>query len=316
MNRTPKMVSRLVDNEYIRTYTGAKSFIDGYHFCLSDEAEPRVLGLTENRILPGFNIFIKNKYNLNSVKPYDTVFDNMKLSDEEKYLEFINCLKEYSLLPAVLKDPIYDDIYASRYTFGNFHTLYDVKKTLSYSFEAFCDSSKQFTYDSVFKDFNAFALGKLSACEGENWFDVIIENYTLKDGLQKFYEIYDEFCYIKSSGNDCYIKNDKIPVIKTVLNKNNVFNNSVLKEFKIDSDSEKVTFILEKSGRYHKFELTGNISLFINKLNVSVGGKIKIITGDIVSKESCRKELSLVFDSDTIGFMEIGFDNINTEKRD
>ena len=140
--------------------------------------------------------------------------------------------------------------------------------------------------------------------------------YTLKDGLQKFYEIYDEFCNIKSSGNDCYIKNDKIPVIKTVLNKNNVFNNSVLKKFKIDSDSEKVTFILEKNGRYHKFELTGNISLFINKLNVSGGGKIKIITGDIVSKESGRKELSLVFDSDTIGFMEIGFDNINTAKRD
>ena len=60
MNQTPKIISRLIDNEYIRTYTGAKSFIDGYCFCLSDEAEPRVLGLTENRILPGFNIFIKN----------------------------------------------------------------------------------------------------------------------------------------------------------------------------------------------------------------------------------------------------------------
>ena len=83
MNRTPKMISRLIDNEYIHTFTGAKSFIDGYYFCLSDEAEPRVLGLTENRILPGFNIFIKNKYGLASLKSYDMVFDNMKLSDEE-----------------------------------------------------------------------------------------------------------------------------------------------------------------------------------------------------------------------------------------
>lgn len=314
MNCTPKIIARLIDNESIHTYTGAKNFIDGYSFCLSDEAEPRVLGLTENRILPGFNIFIKNKYNLNGVKPYDTVFDNMKLSDEEKYSEFINCLKEYSHLPAVLRDPVYDDIYASRYTFGNFHTLYDVKKRLSYSFEAFCDSSKPFTCDSAFKDFNDFALDKLSACEGENWFDVIIGNYTLKDGLQKFYEIYDKFCNIKSSETGCYIKNDKIPVIKTVLNKNNFFNNSVLKKFKIDSDCKKVTFMLKKDGQYHKFELTGNISLFINKASVRANGEIKIIGGDIVSNDSGRKELSLVFDSDTMGFMEIGFDNINTSE--
>ena len=313
MNRTPKMISRLIDNEYIRTYTGAKNFIDGYCFCLSDEAEPRVLGMTENRILPGFNIFIKNKYDLASLKPYDTVFDNMKLSDEEKYFEFINCLKEYSLLPEVLKDPIYSDIYMFRYELNSFHSLYDVKKTLSYSFEAFCDSSKPFTYDSVFKGFNAFALNKLSAYEDANWFGVIINNYTLNDGLQKFYEIYDEYCNIKSSElSDGNVKKDKTSVKKTVLNKNNVFTHSVLKEFKIDCESEKVTITLKKDGRYHKFEFTGNISLFVNKVNVSEAGEIKIITGDIVSKESGRKELSLVFDSDTMGFMEIGFDNIKT----
>lgn len=191
-----ELISWILWDETIRTFEHALGFIRGYTFRLEKEKDV-LIGISEYKILPGFDMFLQEKYKLKAFRHYDRVFSDMKISQEAKYAELIASLKEYIVLPKILRDPLYDAIYRLRYQFGAFKVLSDIKKRLNLYFSAFTDGG-EFICDTVFSEFNSFVLNRLSITDGGNWFDILSDRYGEENGLKEFFKLYDSFCDEKS----------------------------------------------------------------------------------------------------------------------
>ena len=191
-----ELISWILWDDTIRTFEHAFGFIRGYSFRLEKEKDV-LIGISEYKILPGFDMFLQERYKLKVFRHYDRVFGDMKISQEAKYSELIASLKEYILLPKILRDPLYDMIYRLRYQFDAFKTLSDVKKKLHTYFAAFTDGG-EFICDTVFSEFNSFVLNRLTVTDGENWFNVLSDMYGEENGLKEFFKLYDSFCEEKS----------------------------------------------------------------------------------------------------------------------
>ncbi len=172
------LILKILSSSSIQTFSDVIKYIDGYCDCVCFYKNTQLIGAGQYKLFPGFNIFLKDKYGLNRYIDFRSIFSEMKTSEEEKFIRFIDSLKEYLSLPEILRDPLYEEIYLLRNVFDEFKILIDIKNKLFDYFCAFFDIEKNFDYNSDFKDFNSFVLNAMSLTdEKANWMDVLIEKY-------------------------------------------------------------------------------------------------------------------------------------------